>query len=161
MTNEELAMKKLFESAAVGNLSLKNHFIRSATFEYAYDNDKETFADRLLPMYENLAANGVAAIITGMVGIDENSRAASVMVKPYGPNFVPELKKLSDRVHNFGTKLIMQINHCGQKAGQIDGTGIALGPSDNKDSNGNPVKGMSLGEIKAVIANFAATLIRN
>lgn len=98
-------MKKLFESATVGGLSLRNRFIRSATFEYVYDNENEVFADRLLPMYEKLAGNGVAAIITGMVGVDENSRAASVMVKAYGQSFVPELARLADGVHALGTKL--------------------------------------------------------
>ncbi|WP_291447160.1 NADH:flavin oxidoreductase [Desulfovibrio sp.] len=143
-------MKKLFESATVGGLSLRNRFIRSATFEYVYDNENEVFADRLLPMYEKLAGNGVAAIITGMVGVDENSRAASVMVKAYGQSFVPELARLADGVHALGTKLIVQINHCGQKARQIDGGGSSLGPSGTENA-----KGMSRDQIRSVVASFA------
>lgn len=50
-------MKKLFESATVGRLALRNRSIRSATFEYAYDNDRDTFIQKILPMYETLAAN--------------------------------------------------------------------------------------------------------
>ena len=100
-------MKKLFESTVVGGLALRNRFIRSATFEYAYDNETETFADKLLPMYERLATNGVAAIITGMVGIDENSRAGSVMIKAYAQSFVPELSKLAAGVHSLGAKMIV------------------------------------------------------
>ena len=143
-------MKKLFEPAIVGGLSLRNRFIRSATFEYVYDNENEVFADRLLPMYEKLAGNGVAAIITGMVGVDENSRAASVMVKAYGQSFVPELARLVDGVHALGTKLIVQINHCGQKARQIDGDGSPLGPSDTENA-----KGMSRDQIRSLVASFA------
>lgn len=153
-------MKKLFETATVGSLSLRNRFIRSATFEYAFDNDKEKFADRFLPMYEELAANGVAAIITGMVGVDGNSRAGSVMVKAYGPNFVPEMSRLAEGVHKLGAKLVVQINHCGQKARQIDDGGMPLGPSDSEDAQGNPVKGMSLDQIHSVVASFAETAVR-
>ena len=153
-------MKKMFEPAIVGGLSLRNRFIRSATFEYVYDNEKNVFADKLLPMYEKLANNGVAAIITGMVGVDENSRVASVMVKAYGQAFVPELSRLASAVHALGTKLIVQINHCGQKARQIDGGGFPLGPSDTENAQGNPVKGMSREQIRSVVASFAETAAR-
>lgn len=153
-------MKKMFESASVGGLSLRNRFIRSATFEYVYDNEKNIFADTLLPLYEKLAGNGVAAIITGMVGVDENSRAASVMVKAYSQSFVPELAKLVSAVHARDTKLIVQINHCGQKAGQIDGGGFPLGPSDTENAQGAQVKGMSREQIRSVVASFAETAAR-
>lgn len=93
-------------------------------------------------MYEKLADNGVGAIITGMVGVDENSRAAPVMVKAYGATFVPELTKLADRVRGLGAKLIVQINHCGLKARQIDGRRavprpLRLAKSAGKSRQGN------------------------
>jgi len=147
-------MKKLFEPAEVGGLSLKNRFIRSATFEYAFDNN-EKFTPRLIPLYEKLSGSGVAAIISGMVGVDENSRLAPVMIKAYGETFVPELEKLADSVHRLRAKLIVQICHCGKKAGCIDAGGPRLGPSDSKTSKGDPVKEMTKGQIRAAIAAFA------
>ena len=153
-------MRTLFEAVVVGGLSLRNRLIRSATFEYAFDNDKESFAGKLLPMYEKLAGNSVAAIITGMVGVDENSRVASVMVKAYGQTFVSQLAQLADSVHRRGAKLIVQINHCGQKARQIDCGGFPLGPSDTEDAQGNPVKGMSFNEIRSVVDSFAGAAAR-
>ena len=153
-------MKKLFEPATVGRLALRNRFIRSATFEYAYDNDKDTFIQKILPMYETLAANGVAAIITGMVGIDGNSRAGAVMVKAYGPTFVQEVSEVTDRVHSLGAKVIVQINHCGQKARQIDDGGLPLGPSDAESLQGIPVRGMTHDDIRAVVAGFVAAAVR-
>lgn len=153
-------MKKMFEPAIVGGLSLRNRFIRSATFEFIYDNEKEVFADKLLPIYEKLAANGVAAIITGMVGVDGNSRAASVMVKAYAHSFVAELAKVVDGVHALGAKLVVQISHCGQKAEFIDNGGSPVGPSEGKDAQGNLIKGMDIGEIHSVITSFAETARR-
>lgn len=129
-------MKKLFEPAMVGGLPLRNRCIRSATFEYAYDNDRETAVAKLLPLYETLARHGVAAIISGMVGVDARSRAAPVMGKAYGPTFAPEWARLAERVRGLGSRLIVQINHCGQKAGQIDDGGFPLGPSDTENAGG-------------------------
>lgn len=150
----------MFEPVVVGGVTLRNRFIRSATFEYAFNNDTGQFASKLLPIYEKLAGNGVAAIITGMVGGDENSRAASVMVKAYGDTFVPELAKLVHRVHGLGSKLIVQINHCGKKARQIDDGGLPLGPSDVEDDVGKTARGMSLDDIRSVVASFAQTAVR-
>lgn len=79
-------MKKIFEPALVGGLSLRNRIIRSATYEAAFD-EKDGFAARLLPQYEAPAKNGVGAVITGMVGVDANSRALPSMVKAYGDDY--------------------------------------------------------------------------
>ena len=106
-------------------------------------------------MYKKLVENGVAAIIKGMVGVDENSRVLPSMINTYGENFVPELGRLVQGVHALGTKLIAQINHCGKKAGQIDGGGSPLGPCDEENPQGKPVKGMTEENIRSVVASFA------
>ncbi len=111
-------------------------------------------------MYEKLAANGVAAIITGMVGVDVNSRVSPDMVKAYGQNFVAELAKLAACVHAYETKLIVQINHCGQKARQIESGGLLLGPGDAKTPQGDAVKGMNCDDIASVVAAFAQAAAR-
>lgn len=147
-------MKELFEPATIGKLALANRLIRSATFEYALDKNEE-FSSCLLPMYEQLAGNKVAAIITGMVGVDENSRALPSMIKAYRKGFVPELAQLVQKVHALGTKLIVQINHCGRKAGQIDSGGLPLGPCDEKDQQEIRVRGITQEEIREVAASFA------
>lgn len=152
-------MKSLFESAVVGGLSLRSRTIRSATFESPFE-ENEYFAMNLLPSYEELARNGVGAIITGMVGSDESSRALPSMVKAYGDTFIPEMKLLAARIHGLGSKLIVQISHCGQKAKQIDGGGFPLGPSDKELTPGKTAKSMNHEEIQAAIAGFAMAAAR-
>ena len=152
-------MKQLFEPALVGGLTLKSRILRSATYEAAFD-ENERFAARILPEYETLAQNGIGAIITGMVGIDENSRLLPSMVKGYGDTFIPELKVLAERVHRFGTKLIVQISHCGLKAREIDKGGVALGPSDITPLQDKEVIGMTRADIQAVAASFATVASR-
>ena len=153
-------MKKLYEPVEVGGLSLRNRFIRSATFEYAFNNETGEFSSRLMPIYEKLAGNGVAAIITGMVGVDKNSRAAPAMVGAYRESFVPEMAKIIPRVHALDSKVIVQINHCGKKAGQRDGGGLPLGPSDSEGEEGKTAVGMTHDDIRSVVDSFARIAVR-
>lgn len=152
-------MKKLFESSVIGGLALRNRIIRSATYEAAFA-ENDGFAARLIPEYETLAENGVGAIITGMVGVDENSRALPSMVKAYGDSFVQELRTVAESVHRLGAKLVVQISHCGLKAYQIDGGGQSLGPSDAVSAPDRIIKGMSYDDIQAATASFASVACR-
>ena len=152
-------MKHIFEHAMIGRLPLKNRIIRSATFEFALD-ENDDFSANLLSMYEKMANNEVAAIITGMVAVEANSRVRQSMIKTYAQTFVQELTQVAERMHKLGTKLIVQINHCGQKAARIDGGGPLLGPCDTENTQGEAVKGMSHEDIRSVTANFAAAAVR-
>jgi len=152
-------MKSLFEPVVVGGLSLRNRTIRSATFEAAF-TDTEHFAANLLSSYEALAKNGIGAIITGMVGIDEHSRVLPSMVKGYGETFIPEMKLLTQSVHALGAKIIVQISHCGQKATHVDGGGSPLGPSDKEIAPGKRARAMNHEEIRAAVSAFAMTAVR-
>lgn len=155
-------MKSMFDQVKVGGLELRNRLIRSATFEYAADADgryTETFAR----IYGDLARGGAGAIITGMVGVDTQSRLTDSMVKAYDPAFVPGLRKLADLVHGLGAKLIVQLAHCGVKVTQLDDPNVAnqpLGPSAVEVPPAKPARAMSQEEIKALADSFAMAALK-
>lgn len=151
-------MKTIYETAQIGNLPLKNWIIRSATMEGSCEQDGK-FADKLIPIYENLARGGVSAIITGMMGIDTNSRVSPTMVMAYTDTFVEELKKVSQSVHTFDCKLIVQLSHCGQKAVPDDGSS-PFGPSQNKSDTNTQFQAMTQKDIDQVIAAYALAAAR-
>lgn len=122
-------MKTLFDATSLGGMTLKNRVLRSATVESA-ENGEGHFAATLGPIYTALAKGGVGAIITGMVGIDENSRVSTAMLRAYGEHYVPELRKVADMVHALECTLVVQLSHCGRKATCLDGGGLPLGPSE-------------------------------
>jgi 2,4-dienoyl-CoA reductase-like NADH-dependent reductase (Old Yellow Enzyme family) len=152
-------MKNLFDHAVIGGVALRNRFIRSATMEAPFERDGY-FARNLLKIYEPLAGNDVGAIITGMIGVDENSRISPSMVKGYGGTFIPQMRLITERVHALGGKIVVQISHCGLKANLLEGGGSPLGPSDTVAASEKPVKGMTQAKIQAVVTSFASVAAR-
>lgn len=140
-------MKQLFEEAKLKNLTIKNRLIRSATFEGGADNGVIT--PFLKEVHEGLAKGGVGLIITGMMGIDRNSCVKPSMVRVDRKDFVREYAEIAKTVHQHDCKVIVQISHCGVKAGVAEGDS-PLGPSDIEGR----ARGMAKDEIKAAVAAF-------
>jgi len=84
----------------IGNLEIKNRFIRSATFESlasdGYVNDK------LINFYKTLAEGGVGLIITGATAVNGNIRLAEAQMGVFNDDLIPGLKKLADVAHTYG-----------------------------------------------------------
>jgi 2,4-dienoyl-CoA reductase-like NADH-dependent reductase (Old Yellow Enzyme family) len=116
-------MKTLFEHTVIGGVKVKNQLVRSATLENSADEDGR-YNRRMTTLYGELAEGGSGTIISGMVGVDENSRISPCMVKAYDDTFSERLGKPAALVHSHGSGLIVQIAHCGVKVPQTDCGGI-------------------------------------
>ena len=68
-----LIMNKIFESASIAEIVIKNRILRSATHEGMSDDAGYPTAE-LYDLYERLASNNVGAIITGFVAIQPSGR---------------------------------------------------------------------------------------
>lgn len=149
-------MKTLFEPLTIGRLQLKNRLIRSATFEQgSADGQGQIIVENLTKLYENLAKGGVGLIITCMMAVDKNSRILPNMIKIYDPAFIPAFQKVATEIHARDCKVMVQLSHCGVKAGYVDDGGQPLGPSDSETLPGKPARAMTTAEIAEVVANFA------
>lgn len=144
-------MKKIFEEVTIGNIKSKNRLVRSATQEGLAVNDGH-IGETLVDVYRNLAKGGVGIIITGMFGVDENSRAFPSMVKTYEATFVDEMKQLVDVVHKHDSKIVVQLAHDGAKASPDKGN-QPLGPSTCTINN-KSVEALSAEEIKDLVECF-------
>ncbi|MBU4251795.1 MAG: NADH:flavin oxidoreductase [Candidatus Omnitrophica bacterium] len=108
-------MSKLFQSEKVGNLTLINRIVRSATYEGMCDAHGFP-TDEYLEMYTALARNEIGAIITGFVYISPCGRAMHPRQGGIDEDAkIPVYKRMTDRVHSNGGKIIMQIAHCGRQ----------------------------------------------
>lgn len=108
-----------------GGVQLNNRILRAATHEgLAGENGAPT--EQLIKLYERLSKGGVGAIITGFIGVSEESRLADPgMSLLDSDDKIPVYAEMTDRVHQAGGVIIAQLAHCGAsskmgKAGRPD-----------------------------------------
>ena len=103
-------MSFLFEPYDFCGLKLKNRFVRSATLE-GMATEEKTPSDLLLALYEELAKGGVGLIITSAVRADRSwdpsPNAMNLCLDK--DDLVPAFSRLAKRVHDFGSKVILQL----------------------------------------------------
>lgn len=150
-------MKRIFEPATIGGISSKNRLVRSATQEgLAVENGH--IGENLLSVYQALAKGGVGIVITGMVGVDDNSRIFPQMVKAYDDAFALGMRKIVENAHENDCKIVVQIAHNGAKANPDNGS-APVGPSDITLGK-KTVEAMTQSQIKEVVNSFATTALR-
>lgn len=148
----ENAMKKIFETAVLGNLRTRNRVVRSATLEIGYA-ENGVITPELADQYADLTKGEVGLIITGMMGVGKNSCYGGTMPKIYHDSFAERFGSVSDTVHGLGGKLVVQLGQCGAKATEIDDGEFAYAPSDI-EVRGAQAKAMTKEQIAQVIRDF-------
>ena len=144
-----------FSATSIGQMQVKNHFIRSATNDSKASEDGHPTGE-LVQVYEKLAQGGVGTIITGYTRIAAYEQSAKNQMGIYDDRFIPEYRGMVEAAHAGGVKIVMQIVH-GSSHSQADPEHARiLGPS----AVAHPVSGlvpqeMTKGEIADVVQAFA------
>ena len=103
-------MSILFESVNVGQLVLKNRFVRSATGESRAD--RQGFVqDAMLPIYEGLAAGGVGLIISGHMYVEDGAKCSPRQTGIWSDDHISGLTRLAQASQGNDTKTVAQINY--------------------------------------------------
>ncbi len=148
-------MKKIFEEIRLGNLTIKNRLVRSATFENGC-GDHGYIKPELGKVYHELTGGGVGLIITGMMSASHNAGVSDNMIKIYEDSFVKDFAPIVDEVHAGGGKLVVQLGHCGAKANVIDLGSYAFAPSDI-ELGGKIAKAMTVEQIKNLVLEYGTS----
>jgi len=148
----------LFTEKKISNLSLKNRFVRSATFEGLAEQDGSV-TEKLKTLWLNLAKGDVGLIITGYTYVSHEGRQSIRMNGLMKKSQVASLKQAVDSVHQAGSKIIMQLVHVG---GQVHDN---LNETRNEEIIGpsamehplykSTCREMTKNDIQNVIQNFA------
>jgi 2,4-dienoyl-CoA reductase-like NADH-dependent reductase (Old Yellow Enzyme family) len=144
-------MSKVFEPIELAGITFPNRIIRSATYEGMSDEyGKPT--EKLLKKYTALAKGGVGGIITGFIGINQQGKSTGhYMSMINNADSVKAYQKLTEKMHEFGTPIIAQLNHCGGQT-KKEATGMpVIAPSKIADYK---AKEMTETEILEVIEAF-------
>lgn len=150
----------IFDPITVCNLELQNRFVRSATHEFLAEEDG-TPTSRLGDLYEELAKNDVGLIITGYSYVLPGGQSDIYQQGIYDDRFIEPYRKITERVHRYKSKIVLQIVHGGRQANISDEYPVPMAPSEVKDSHSAVVpREMTEQEIQEIIEAFTKAAIR-
>ena len=141
----------MYDPFPIGNLTIKNRLIRSATFEFAADNGRIT--PQMIELYRELAAGGSGLIISGMQAVMPSGGIGPVMVQTTYDRYVDDMKQLVDIIHKNGSRLFVQLNHAGYKTATLPGYD-QIGVSELEVSEGCTYQEATPEEIKKIAEAF-------
>lgn len=145
----------LFEDTYIGHLKVKNHFIRSATYEGKATEDGRP-TEAIAKLYEDLASHDVGTIITSYAYISNTEQPAKNQLGIYADDLISDYRPIVQRVHAYGTKMIMQIVHGSSSSQAYPEQAQIIGPSAiPHPKSGFIPKEMTLTDIQNVVDAFA------
>jgi 2,4-dienoyl-CoA reductase-like NADH-dependent reductase (Old Yellow Enzyme family) len=151
---EVVRMSALFEPGRIGNIELRNRFVRSATVECLCTEDGRV-TDAYLRVYERLAKGGVALIVPGNYLVNRLGCTYPMLVTVDRDEVIDDLRRVVSAVHARGAKIVAQLNHGGRQSDPrlIGGRPIAPSPVRDKLSFVKP-RQMTGEEIEQTISDF-------
>ena len=157
---EHLSYKRIFYRTKIGNLEVKNHFIRTAADE-GLANERGEPTEKLNAHYKDLCKTTIGTLITSSARVENYEQSTKNQLGIYEDRLIPFYKEMIDIAHSYETKIIMQIKH-GSSFNQVDASKAKiLGPSALK----NPISGINSQEItkkeiKEIVELFANAALR-
>jgi 2,4-dienoyl-CoA reductase-like NADH-dependent reductase (Old Yellow Enzyme family) len=148
-------MSVLFEPIQLGNVTIKNRFAHSATYEVMASTTGEV-SDKLIKRYQNLAKGEVGLIIPGYMYVHPFGRSYRYQTGIHNDQMIAGLSRLVDAVHRKGGKIAFQLAHAGRQTTKAMIGRTPLGPSGKGRDPVNFVKPEEMDEhqIQEVIHAF-------
>lgn len=145
-----MELKTLFSPQKIGNISIKNRLVRSATAENMAAKAHPT--DSLIKLYTDLAEGGIGLIVTGGFAVDPSSTLTKNGTGLFDDALIPSHKKVVQAVHNYSdVKIAAQIVHAGRQSGHKRHEMVA--PSPVPSFRGRIPRELTTEEIKDKIIN--------
>ena len=108
----------LFDTVYIGSLKVRNHFLRSATYEGKADPDGSP-NEEITRIYRELAEGGIGTIITSYTYIADYEKPADNQLGIYSDELTDKYRAVTEAAHSGGSKIIMQLVH-GSSCKQAD-----------------------------------------
>lgn len=121
-----MVSKQAFTSIPLGPLTLKNRFVKAATFEGVMPRGQVT--DALIDFHTEVARGGAAMTTVAYCAISPSGRVHRDTVV-LNRDRVPQLRRLTDAVHAEGALVCAQIGHAGLVANTLSNRAPTLAPS--------------------------------
>jgi 2,4-dienoyl-CoA reductase-like NADH-dependent reductase (Old Yellow Enzyme family) len=155
-------MPVLFEPFEVGKLSLKNRFVRSATY-YGLADEEGFINDQGIALKRRLAENEVGLIVSGYAFVSKSGQVPPDMNGIQSDDHIPGYRRLTEAIHEAGGKIVMQIVHGGAAAFQACRSGndyLAVSLVDKMPDFGRWPREMNEVDILEIIEAFGQAAAR-
>jgi len=154
MDNPEKEMM-LAQPITIGPVTLPNRIVKASMVENMASEQGEV-TDRLIRFYERQAKGGAGLHITGGAYVQRSGRSVRYLIGAYDDRLIPGLRRLTETVHGLGSRIVLQIYHCGRQTQPELVDGDVLGPSPVRDiMTGVTPRAMTHDEIEETIQAFA------
>lgn len=147
---------KLFTSAKIGPVELRNRSIRSAAFEGMGKDNGPT--DMLRDYHWSVAEGGVGMTTLAYAGICRSALSFKTQLW-LRPEIVKPLRDITDGIHSRGAKASIQIGHCGNMTHIATAGGVPVGASTGFNLySPTIVRGLKKDEIKQICKDFGTAV---
>ncbi|MDD3815377.1 MAG: NADH:flavin oxidoreductase [Desulfocapsaceae bacterium] len=147
-------MNKLFSEITINSLTVKNRFVRAATWEGLATPDGEV-TQKLVDMLVTLATGGVGLIISSHAYVSKEGQGTPWQLGIYSDKLVPKFQELTSAIHEQGCKIILQLAHAGEFAETALTGEPAWSVSGSSGLTDNQVKVITLKDIAYLITSYA------
>ena len=161
MYKEKCKFNKMFESAFIGSLKVKNRLIM-APMGTRLASEFGGVTQRQIDYYAERARGGVGTIIVEMTGVDYPIGVGTPKnLAMHDNSYIGGHNELVEAVHAYGAKIISQLGHVGRNR-KIwrDLQPVAPSPIPSKSFNVMP-KELTVSEIEDIVRKFIEAAIRS
>lgn len=151
-----MAYKELFKSGRIGGVRIKNRTVMPAMGVSLASPTGEA-NEHIIKYYEDRAKGGVGLIITEITRVDEVEGIGTPnQLGATESKHVPHLERLAERVHKYGTKILVQLQHPGRenKSSIIGGRQIVAPSAVMCKVTKEMPRAMTTEECSALVKNF-------
>ena len=154
MEKEKISM---YDPFTVGDVTVPNRLIRSATFEYGAKDGKMT--EEMIELYRKLAQGGVGLIVTGMQAVLSSGVNGPHMIQTSYDGYAEDMGRMAEAVHKEGSRIFVQLNHAGYKTDWKNGCD-RLGVTGREVEPGCVYHEATEEEIARIVQGFAQSAKR-
>jgi 2,4-dienoyl-CoA reductase-like NADH-dependent reductase (Old Yellow Enzyme family)/thioredoxin reductase len=124
-------------------------------------NNDGSVSEALLAYLERRVSSGAGLVITEITSVHPSGSAAPSQLAAYDDIFIPGLKKIADVVHARGSKVAMQLHHCGREGLYQLQRGQAIAPSAIPSVVfGGAPREMTIDDIREIVQSFGEAAVR-
>lgn len=156
---EGFTMRTLFEETSLGDMTLRNRFVRSATWE-GLATDDGACTPSLVKVISDLAGGEMGLIISSHAYVSREGQAGPRQLAVYDDRFVDDLRTMVDAAHDHGSQIVLQLAHAGIRALRPLTKREPVGPSPLVKAENERGRAMTVDEIRGAIEAFASAARR-